>query len=68
MITINAGGATREGSVTVIDPVTGKILKEIVVGLHPNEIISDKDGKFVYVTNSNSDNISVINTTTDEIY
>jgi YVTN family beta-propeller protein len=63
----SAGGATREGSVTIIQPSGGKILKEVVVGLHPNEIISDKEGKFVYLTNSNSDNITVINTTTDEI-
>ncbi len=63
----NAGGATREGSVTVINPSNGKIIKEIVVGLHPNEIISDRDGKYVYITNSNSDNVSVINTLTDEI-
>jgi len=62
-----AGGSTREGSVTVLDPGDGKIIKEIVTGLHPNEIISDRRGKFVYVTNSNSDNISVINTKTDEI-
>jgi YVTN family beta-propeller protein len=62
-----AGGATREGSVTVIDPINGKIVKELVVGLHPNEIISDKTGKFVYVTNSNSDNVTVINTASDEI-
>jgi YVTN family beta-propeller protein len=64
---INAGGATREGSVTVIDPASGTIIKELVVGLHPNEIISDKSGKFVYVTNSNSDNVTVINTANDEI-
>ena len=62
-----AGGSTREGSVTVIEAASGKIIKELVVGLHPNEIISDKSGKFVYVTNSNSDNVSVINTSTDEI-
>ena len=63
----NAGGSTREGSVTVIRPSNGRIIKELVVGLHPNEIISDKEGKYVYVTNSNSDNITVINTLTDEI-
>jgi YVTN family beta-propeller protein len=62
-----AGGATREGSVAVIDPQSGKIIKEIVTGLHPNEIISDKRGKYVYVSNSNSDNISVINTTSDSV-
>jgi YVTN family beta-propeller protein len=63
----NAGGATREGSVTVINPENGKIIKELVVGLHPNEITSDKTGKFVYITNSNSDNITVINTGNDEV-
>ncbi len=62
-----AGGSTREGSVTVIDSKTGVILKEIIVGLHPNEIISDSQGKFVYLTNSNSDNVMVINTLIDEV-
>ena len=63
----NTGGSTREGSISVIDPASGKIIKEIVAGLHPNKITSSKKGKFVYVTNSNSDNISVINTLKDEI-
>ena len=63
----DAGGSTREGSVTIIEPLNGNIIKELVVGLHPNEIISDKNGKFVYLTNSNSDNIMVINSLKDEI-
>jgi YVTN family beta-propeller protein len=63
----NSGGSTREGSVAVLDPADGKILKEIIVGLHPNDITSDSKGKFVYVTNSNSDNISVINTGYDKV-
>jgi YVTN family beta-propeller protein len=62
-----AGGATREGSVAVIDRSTGKVLKEVVVGLHPNDIVSDKNGKYIYVTNSNSDNVSVINTLNDTV-
>jgi YVTN family beta-propeller protein len=62
-----AGGATREGSVTIIDNTTGKILKQLVVGLHPGDIVSDNSGKFVYLTNANSDNVTVINTTTDTI-
>ncbi|MDQ1296689.1 MAG: hypothetical protein QG611_667, partial [Bacteroidota bacterium] len=62
-----AGGSTREGSVSVIDPENGEIIKDIIVGLHPNEITSDNTGKFVYVTNSNSDNISVINTADDKV-
>nr|MCU0408328.1 hypothetical protein [Bacteroidales bacterium] len=63
----NAGGATREGSVAVIDPYTGRIIREIVVGLHPNEIIADRRGRYVYITNSNSDNVSVIRTSRDQI-
>ncbi|MDP4222074.1 MAG: alkaline phosphatase family protein [Bacteroidota bacterium] len=62
-----AGGGTREGSVTVIDPKTGALIKELIVGLHPNAILSDRSGEFVYVTNSNSDNVSVINALIDEI-
>jgi YVTN family beta-propeller protein len=62
-----SGGTTREGSVTVINPTDGRIIKEIIVGLHPNEITSDRRGNFVYVTNSNSDNVSVINAKTDEV-
>ncbi len=62
-----SNAAVREGSVSVIEPNTGKTSKEIIVGLHPNEIISSSGGKFVYLTNSNSDKVSVINTTTDEI-
>jgi len=60
-------GATREGTVLVLDPLTGKSLKEIKVGLHPNDIVSGKDQKFIFVANANSDMVSVINTGTDEV-
>jgi YVTN family beta-propeller protein len=53
-------GSTREGSVAIINPEDGKIIKEIVTGLHSNDIISSKNGRYVYITNSNSDNVSVI--------
>jgi len=62
-----AGGSTREGSIAILNPSDGKILKELIVGLHPNEIISDRKGRYVYITNSNSDNVSVINTLIDEV-
>lgn len=63
----NDGGSTREGSVTILEPATGKILKEVLVGLHPNDIISDKSGQYIYLTNSNSDNVSVISTSDDNV-
>lgn len=53
-------GATAEGTVNVVDLRTGKTIREIKVGLHPNDLIASPDHRFVYVANGNSDNISVI--------
>ncbi len=60
-------GATREGTVSIFNPSDGQLIKEVIVGLHPNDIVSSPDEKFVYVANANSDAISAINTNTDEI-
>jgi YVTN family beta-propeller protein len=60
-------GATAEGTVSVFDAGSGRVLKEISSGLHPNEIISSADGKFVYVSNGNSDDVTVINTRKDQV-
>ncbi|HEY3371546.1 MAG TPA: bifunctional YncE family protein/alkaline phosphatase family protein [Prolixibacteraceae bacterium] len=60
-------GATREGTVTVLDPVTGAVLKEITVGLHPNDLIASHNQRFIYVANANSDEVCSISTTTDQI-
>lgn len=55
-----ATGAINNGSVNVYDINTGKQVKEIPVGLHPNDIIKSNDGKWIFVSNSNSDNVSII--------
>ncbi len=60
-------GATSSGTVTVLDLQSGKKLKEIETGLHPNAIIKSRDQQFVYTANANSDNITVINTTSDKV-
>ncbi len=60
-------GATARGSVTVIDPIDGKVIGEIAVGLHPNAIIHSADDQFVYVANGNSDYISVIRASTLQV-
>ncbi|RYZ30133.1 MAG: phosphoesterase [Chitinophagaceae bacterium] len=60
-------GATAVGSVSVIDLQSGKLQTELEVGLHPNAIVCSKDEKFVYLTNGNSDNVSVISTTTNKV-
>lgn len=63
----SVNGATREGSVSVLDPKSGNVLKEILVGLHPNDLVASHDGRFIYVANANSDNVSSISTITDAV-
>ena len=60
-------GGTLPGTVTVIDLSTTRILADISVGLHPNAIVASPDGSTVYVANGNSDEISVIDTKTDQV-
>jgi YVTN family beta-propeller protein len=60
-------GASAIGTLTVLDPADGKLLKEVRVGLHPNAVISSRDQKHVYVSNGNSDEVTVINTRNDVV-
>jgi len=60
-------GATREGTVSVFNPADGKLIKEIHVGLHPNDIISSPQEDYIYVANANSDAVSVLNTKHDVV-
>jgi len=60
-------GATREGTVSVLDPVSGTLIKEIEVGLHPNDLIASHNEKFIFVSNANSDLVSSISTETDQV-
>ena len=60
-------GSTREGTVSVLDPKTGILLKEIKVGLHPNDIVAGPDEKFVFIANANSDDITSVSTANDEV-
>ncbi len=60
-------GGTLPGTVSVIDIHSANILREIPVGLHPNAVIASPDGKSVYVSNGNSDEVHVIDTKTDAV-
>ena len=60
-------GATQNGTVSVLDAASGKLVKEIRVGLHPNAIIASADEQLVYVANGSSDEISVIQTKNQEL-
>jgi len=56
-----ATGAINNGTVSVFD-LNGSLIKEIQAGLHPNDIIHSIDNEYVFVSNANSDDITVINT------
>ncbi|MBC7854039.1 MAG: YncE family protein, partial [Pirellulaceae bacterium] len=56
-----------DGSVSVVDLMAGKELKQILVGLHPCAIAATPDGKHVIVANANSDTLSVIATESDKV-
>jgi YVTN family beta-propeller protein len=60
-------GSTREGTVSVLDAKTGVILREIPVGLHPNDLVASHDEKYIFVANANSDEVTAISTFTDQV-
>ena len=60
-------GAMSRGTVSVIDQQSGRAEPEIVVGLHPNAILSNATGTVLYVANGNSDYISVIDPQTRQV-
>ena len=60
-------GIASSGTVSVIDLKTRKVIKEIKVHLHPSGMVLCPDASRLYVANSNSDLISVINTQTDQV-
>jgi len=59
---VDVRGVAASGTVSRIDLTTGKVTAEIEVGLHPTSLALDDTRHFLYVTNSNSDTISVIDT------
>lgn len=60
-------GATKSGSLSVINITTGMPLNELQLGLHPNAIIKSNDGKFLYITNGNSDDVTVVNVQKEKV-
>jgi YVTN family beta-propeller protein len=51
-------GATTTGSVSAVDLATNTVVKTIPVGVQPERMT--QSGKYIFVTNTNSDTVSVI--------
>ena len=60
-------GIANNGSLSVIDLESGKLVKNIDVGLHPNEMVFSPNKKQLYVACANSDKVFVIETNTDRV-
>ncbi len=56
-----------EGSVTIIDLAAGRVIKEILTGMHASALAVSPGGRYVVVANSGSDTLNVIDTGTDQI-
>jgi len=57
----------NEGSVTVIDLASGQTKSEILVHLHSSALAMDPSNRWLVVANAASDNLSVIDTKTDQV-
>ncbi|MBI3415461.1 MAG: bifunctional YncE family protein/alkaline phosphatase family protein [Verrucomicrobia bacterium] len=57
----------NEGSVTVIDLSTGRVVNEILVGLHSSALALTPGGRQLVVANAGSDTLCVIDTRADRL-
>ncbi|MFN2571151.1 MAG: bifunctional YncE family protein/alkaline phosphatase family protein [Gemmatimonadales bacterium] len=67
LVRVDARGIAQPGSVTKIDLVAGAVTRVISVGRHPTGIAWDERSARLYVANSNSDTVSVIDTRRDSV-
>jgi DNA-binding beta-propeller fold protein YncE len=66
-VVVDARGIAATGTLTRIDLTTLKATATIQVGLHPNGMVWDERRNRLYVANSNSDSVTVIDTTKDAV-
>jgi YVTN family beta-propeller protein len=66
-VAVDQRGIASSGTVSRVDLVSMKVTNVVEVGLHPSALHWDQPRVRLYVTNSNSDSISVINTGTNAV-
>jgi YVTN family beta-propeller protein len=60
-------GTASTGSLSIIDLATSKVVKDVPLGLHPSAMALSADKSRLYVANSNSDTVSVIDTKSEAV-
>ena len=66
-VRVDARGMVERGSVMRVDLVARKVTAVVTVGLHPSGLAWDRERQRLYVANGNSDDVSVIDTRTDQV-
>lgn len=66
-VLVDERGVASSGTVTRIDLLSGKVTATVAVGLHPTGLAWDEVHHRLYVANSNSDSISIMDTTTNRL-
>jgi YVTN family beta-propeller protein len=66
-IVVDARGVAASGTVTRVDLTTNETTHTVEVGLHPTAMAWDEARGRLYVANSNSDSVSVVDTKTNSL-
>lgn len=66
-VLVDDRGVASSGTVARIDLVTGQVTARIEVGLHPSGLVWDELHRRLYIANSNSDSISIVDTATNRL-
>lgn len=66
-VLVDERGVVSSGTVTRIDLLSGQVTATVDVGLHPSGLAWDEAHHRLFVANSNSDSISVVDTATNRL-
>lgn len=66
-VAVDERSVAMRGSVSVIDLQSKNVIRNIVVGIHPEAMVLSPDGKLLYVVDESGDRISAIDTKTFKI-
>ena len=66
-VVVDQNGIASNGTISVFDTNAQQVVATVQVGLHPSAMTLSPDGTRLYVTNSESDSISIVSTATDRV-